>query len=143
MVVDLLGVIEDGSNPAPGVPSNTRKTLLLTRGANATIRVQIKTRGGVPFIPPVVDASNKAVLTVKKKIGQESILTLAGVVMTPADGPESGYKFTLGAADYTTIEPIGIGGRFLYDVWVTRAGQVDAVVPLSTLIIEGAARPIP
>lgn len=140
MTLDLVGVLEDGSESAPGVPANPRKTLSVPRGADATIRLVVKARGGATFRPPAVDASNRAELSVRLKPSLTPLLTLVGAVMAPADGPEPGYKFTLDPSHATLLDPVGNGARLLYDVWLVSGGKADAVVPLSAFVVEPAAR---
>jgi hypothetical protein len=137
MVIDLLGVIEDGSSPGEGVPSNTRKTLLIPRGSDVIIRLRIKRRSGVPFIPPVVDASNKAELFIKQRSDLDTLLMLSGAVLVGDDSP--GYSFTATAAQIQNLDQVGKGIRLVYDVKLTAVSKVDYVVPLSTMVIGATA----
>lgn len=137
MVIDLLGVIEDGSTPGLTVPSSARKTLLVQRGADVLIKLRIKRRSGVTFVPPPVDAGNAVKFVVKQKPELDALLDVAGVLLLADDAP--GYSFTITDDDLKRIEPSGKGARFVYDVRLTVAGLVDYIVPLSTFVVGATA----
>jgi hypothetical protein len=132
MKISLIGVLEDGTPKREGVPINPRNTITIQQGANVTIEVKVQTPGGT-FID-LGDPTTSIVLSVKKK---------------PADQPPPIQKtatklgsiatFTLLPADTKNMTP----GRYIYDVWLTCASIRDAVIPLSTLVLEATATTAP
>lgn len=130
MKISLVGVLEDGTPRRTGVPVNPRNTITIQQGANVTIEITAKTSSGT-----IIDfgaVGTVVAMSIKKK---------------PADQPAAIYKtatrsgtlatFALVPTDTKNLTP----GRYVYDVWLTFGGLRDAIIPLSTLILEAAATP--
>lgn len=134
MVINLTGVLEDGSDltPRANVPLFARKTLRLVRGADASVRVELRRRSGSPF---TLAAQQSVVLTVRLDptgpvlLQQAATITSTGLAM-----------FAITVAMLRAIDPIGVGGRWIYDVaLVGPADARDVLVQISYL--EMAASP--
>lgn len=129
MKLRLTGVVQDGTSVAAGVPSNPRTTMEVIQGAAVTIEVTVVRPGG----DAVALAGTSPTLTVKKRPQESAILRLVGV-------PSGNVAvFTLTSAQTRAMQP----GLYGYDVWITLAGLLETVVPLSPFRIEAAAYPPP
>ncbi|MCK5641620.1 MAG: hypothetical protein KAJ19_12530 [Gammaproteobacteria bacterium] len=120
MRVLLTGVVEDGTPRAVGVPENPRAALEIPGGVDMEIVVSVVTSSGskVPLIAPT-----ELLFTVKKRHSDRALVsktaTLAGNEGT----------FALTSDETRRLEP----GLLGYDVWLTKDGKRDPVVPLSPL----------
>lgn len=125
MLLSLTGVLEDGSAPrGTYVPLNPRKTLSMPLGSSVTLAVRILRANGQ------VVTTGTAIFTVKKNARDfTAAFTKSG---TPADP----LQLTIAPSDTKNLEP----GLFVYDVFhVDGSGDRNAVVPLSTLLIEAVS----
>jgi hypothetical protein len=132
MKISLVGVLEDGTPKRAGVPNNPRNTVTIQQGANVTLEVKVQTPGGT-FID-FNDPTTSLLWTIKKKPADQpppiqKTASKSGTVAT----------FALLPADTKNMTP----GRYVYDVWLTYASARDAVIPLSTLVLEAAATSAP
>lgn len=129
MLISLVGVVQDGSPIAPGVPYNNRTTLTLPRGANATVRLSIVTTMGTLY--PVEYVTS--VLTVKRAPDDSPAqISIAGVA-NPLLGPNViDFTFVPGS----TASPL-ISRRGTYDIWViTLGGERIQVMPVSPFVLQ-------
>jgi len=129
MRIDLTGVLTSG--PARvGVP-DPRVTIQMQQGSNLEIHVRVLDSTSGSYVSMLTGTLE---LSVKKK---------------PADNPAAIYKTapTPSAEGVFTILPVDtknlLPGRYIFDVWLTLGGKRDAVIPLSTLLLESAATPAP
>lgn len=131
MIIHLSGLLDDGAPLAAGVAANPRRAVSVVRGQDVTIAVTVTTPQGEP-----VDVSSPAalVLTVKKR--PQDYQAVATKAATVAAGVAS---FALTPADFKNESP----GLFVYDVWLTKSGARNPVVPLSPLHLEAAATAVP
>lgn len=126
MIIDLLGLLEDGSPPTVGVPpENPRTTIRITRGQDVTIRLSVRNTSGsdVPLATGVV------VMTVKKRPQDSKVFDKTATVNT----------ITILPADTKNMDP----GKWVFDIWLTKDGKRNPVIPLSTLILEATSTPVP
>lgn len=134
MVINLVGLLEDGSPPTPS-RFNPRTTLTIPLYSDATINVTVVTPSGasVPL------AGTNMTLTVKKRpTDSVALVSKAGVYGSGQ------HVFTLAPVDTKQLTP----GRYTFDavlvqtigVGVTRR---SSVIPLSTLVLEASATPAP
>lgn len=138
MIVFLTGVLVTQQEPRSGVPRNASAALSFPLGADVTVKLRVVDSVGAPV---TLTGGVTGVLTIKRRPGDvEKILSVAGNV--PA-GQEAGtMDFAISAAAQKTAFALGPGQVF-YDVWITRAGQRDAVIPVSPLYVTPAVAPIP
>ncbi len=137
MYVDALGIWDDGSNRSPVLPSNTRATMSLIRSASTFVRLTVKRNDGT-----LLDFrdSNPAV-TLKLYVRRNArdggyVLQSTGTVVA-TEGPGRAL-FTITSDQTKLIQP----GRYLYDVWLTYDGTKNALIPLSTFILQpGLSQP--
>lgn len=120
-VVYLTGVLEDGTNQAPDVPSNPRVELAFNKGSSNQVVLRVVNSGGVPA-PPV----GTLTLTVAQKPGDFPVLAQLTGTWTPMLGPGTAV---FGWAK-TTMQDVA-WGRYLYDVRLVNGEDVSFVVPAS------------
>lgn len=129
----LVGILENGSAYAPGVPRDARRELRVTQGATTTIQLSLVYPSGelvnVGILAPTLT------LVVSKttyEAGLPTDLQIAGVA-APLEGPNR-VNFSLAPADTLALVP----GRYLYTVWWALGGVREPVVPTSGLWLEPA-----
>lgn len=130
MIINLVGLLDDGAPLSPGVEGNPRRAVQLTRGSNVTLKVTAFTPQGV-----AVDFTGGSLVFTVKKNPDDS----TAVISKTATIAATLATFALLPADFRNMEP----GNFAYDIWLTRGGSRDAIIPLSPLWLEPAAAPIP
>jgi hypothetical protein len=130
-VVELLGVVDDGTPAGPGVPINPRKPIAMTRGGSLTVRVTVVGRDGVM----VTLTGASLLLTVKKKPSDY----VPDISKTGVNYGGAYSEFALGPADTKNLEP----GLYAYDVWLTKGGERTPVVPASPLWLEPSVANVP
>lgn len=125
MVIDLTGVLEDGTPRSANVPVNPRRTLSFPLGTTLTINLRVVRPSGA------VVTGGTVAFTVKKKFSDsQSAISKSATLADPT-------PITVAAADTKLLTP----GAFSYDFWHTDgSGNRNAVVPLSPLYIEAAAK---
>jgi len=132
--LNLIGILEDGSPPVLGQqPLDPRTTIRWTRGENVTINLTVKNTAGQEVSlaqpgPPPADQTS-LLLTVKKRPQDSKVFDKTGTLGV----------FTITPADTKNMEP----GRYVFDIWLTKGGKRDPVVPLSTLLLEPSSAPVP
>jgi len=135
MNIDLIGVLQDGSPLAPGVPANACKSISLVAGANTTIRLRVLTPAGVPV--DLTTGLTSLVMAIRQRLlGAVATVNKAATLM-PADGRERA-DFVFGATDLRRLA----AGRYVYDVWMQKSLANDLIVPPSELVIVPAS-PVP
>ena len=132
MVIKLIGVIEDGTEPAPWLKTDAREAVELHAGRSTTLVLRVVTRCGLPV---ELAGGESLILTARSSTVRPSRLffTIAGVA-APDLGREY-YRFTIAN---TATQYLG-GERGVYDVVLRRSGFDDTVIPTSALYIGGAA----
>lgn len=131
MVIDLVGILDDGSAYAPGIPLNPRKQLNIPKGGDVTIRLSVFTPNGeaVSLASPVA-----LVLTVKNRPEDSAIFSRTPTVVGTV------ASFAITPADMRQQE----AGFYVYDIWLTDSGgKTNPVVPLSPLQLQAASRAVP
>lgn len=131
---NLIGVIEDGTNPSPNLPTSTRKTLTLSVGEAATYDLALFYRNGSP-VDFAALTSPQVVFTVKKRSTDNPPLISHLAVFNPTAG-RNRVLVTVLPQDTQRALP----GRYVYDVWlVTGAPQAPCpLIGLSPFVLEPA-----
>lgn len=132
MKISLVGLLDDGSPRRAGVPVNPRNTITISQGGDVIFEVKVQATSGT--LVDLHDVSTSMIWSVKKKPADQPALIRSVAARTVQTA-----TFTLTPADTKNLTP----GRYVYDVWLTLGGKRDAVIPLSTLILEAAATPPP
>jgi hypothetical protein len=129
MFLDLVGVLEDGSTPGGGAPSNPRVTLSFPLGSDVTIRFLLVTASGAAV--PLTGGS--LLFTLKKRYTDtDAVISRNGTLDAPSTG---GANFRFGSTDTKNLTP----GQHAYDIWFTDAlGRRNAVVPTAPFFLEPA-----
>jgi hypothetical protein len=132
MILDLVGVCEDGSAPrGVNVPHNPRKSLSIVQGESVLLRFQALRANGEPF--PTVGWA--FVWSFKKKRNGVQMRREGSPIVTAGVGR---VDFVLSAAETTALKP----GQYAYDVFAyVPGGAQEALVPYSDLHIEPALYP--
>lgn len=126
MVLNLIGVLEDGSPRSTGVPINPRQALSFPIGSSVTLNLRVVTADGKSAPAGIVT------WTLKKR--PEDTSRVFAKTATLSGGNAS---FTVDPADTKRFE----AGQYVYDVWhaATVGGARNPVVPLSPFRLEAAA----
>lgn len=135
MLISLTGILDDGSTHRASVPSDPRQTLNIPQGSDVTITVRIVTPAGNTV--DLSGAGTEVLLTIKKnpKLFHDSwpritkAATLAGNVATFQLEPGDWYNWA--------------AGRYSWDVWLTKDGSRDAVIPTSPLMLLQSVAAVP
>jgi hypothetical protein len=135
MVIDLIGVVPDGSTYDDlRVPSNPRKRARIIQGSSLAFRLTVVTQSGVP-VDLAADPSITLHLTIKKTSWDaESRLLLTGSLDSAAGKNAATFAAAPAATKY--LAP----GLYVYDVWLTYMGVRDCILPASQLHIEPGLR---
>jgi len=130
-LIEITGVVPDGSDYGPGVPANVRQAIKMTKGVDLTVRMRLINPRGAKI--DVVNVAATHVLTIKKNPSDApGLVSRAG-----APQPQLGSNvvdFVLSPNDTRLLSD----GNFGYDIFSTIATKRDATVPLSPWKIEAA-----
>lgn len=130
LTLDLVGVLEDGSVRAAGVPSNPRKTLSFPVASDALVRLRVVTADGNP-VP--MGGTTSLLFTLKKKYTDTDALISRAATIDSAGGGLCSFRFV--PIDTRQLSP----GQYTYDIWLTdTSGNRFAVVPTSPFYLEPA-----
>lgn len=129
MVIDVIGIIEDGSPRGPNVPASARQSISIVQGADVVLRLKLVKSDGAPYAP----STGEYLWSFRKK--NNGIRMRRSGVPTPniADGS---VTFVLTGAETAALK----AGIYIYDVWLTDGGVTDAVIPLSELVVENSLK---
>lgn len=121
---ELLGIIEDVVDGAPGIPVNARQTLVLNRGSDQVVNLTVRFRSGPIYIPVTGDA---IVLTLRQAINGAAIVKTATASLV-----RGLWLITITVADMKHLDPVGNGGRWLFDTVLIRNGGIrEMLIPVS------------
>lgn len=128
MVIELLGVLENGTNPLDvHVPSNPRTTVTLPQGATARIVLTVKDPQGVTID---LTAATSVKFTMKKRPqDQPPIFQLTGMAVP--------LRPNVVAFDVPIIATNRLEwGRYCYDIWMLGPdGAANQVMPVSPFVV--------
>lgn len=130
LVLELTGVLEDGSGPRSSlVPLKPQKTLRVPYGSDFQVNLRILKPSGAP----VVLTGGSVLFTLKKKPSDTLALISRAATL---DAPSSGQcSFRFVPIDTKNIEP----AFYAYDIWFTDSGgNRNAVVPTSPFYLDPA-----
>lgn len=131
MVVQLVGVVLDGSPWGAKVPRNTRRELHMPKGGSLTLVLDVMTQSGMAY-----DLTGKTVTLTVKRSSQQVVPPPGFAKAFIQDTRiKSRTSATIVPADSKFMEP----ARYVYDVWVIASPTSrDVVIPLSPFVIEAA-----
>lgn len=132
MVIELLGVLENGTNQLdPHVPTNPRTTLTVPQGSTVTVVLTVQDPQGVTIN---LAAATAVKLTMKKRPqDQPPIIQLIGsaVPLRP-----NVVAFTIPIQATNRLE----WGRYCYDIWMLGPdGAANQVMPVSPFVVAPAS----
>lgn len=127
--LDILGVLEDGSDRSPDVPSDVRVLLVMPSQQPTTLRIRVVRPNGLP-----VDLSGShVVLTVKRTtLDTARVYTAREVTLTSPH--ERNYCELL-----VNIDRRWPSGHYVWDLWLHGLSSRDILVPTSPLRLEPTA----
>lgn len=130
MVVDLLGVFEDGSTRGRLVPTDPRAFVRVPSGADLTVRLRVVAANGV-----AKDLTG-GVLTMelKRRPADPAIVARAGTLVTTEGLNRANFAFT--PTDWLQADPLGNGAQLIFAIWLVQSSKRDAVVPSSPFILQ-------
>lgn len=124
-------MLEDGSPRVAGVPINPRRNLDVPRGGDIELVVSVVTPLGTPV--NLGGAGTELLLTIKKR-PQENPRIVKSASLVGNKG-----TFLIQPGDTRRLQP----GLFSWDVWLTKDGLRDPVVPLSPFQLQAANAAVP
>ena len=133
MRIELTGVLEDGTPRRAGVPTDARANINFLKGSDAEIIVTVVTPGGDPV--DLTGAFTEILLTVKKR-PEEDPPRIARAASSVA-GNRATFIFV--PADTRRLD----AGLYTYDVWLTKGGARNSVIPLSPFQLLDTAAAVP
>lgn len=133
MVIDLLGILEDGSARDPLLPPFTQKQVNIIAASSVTFRISVVRADGTPVVladdPDLVltlAVSESSYLSPLPNLKKQAVLDpLAGI---------NAATFSMSPSDTKFTPP----GRYVYAVWMTYRNERNAVIPVSPFVIGPA-----
>ena len=132
MKIQVTGIVEDGTPRRPGVPVNPRRALNVARGIDLQLSVRVITPLGIPV--SLEGDGTELLLTVKKRPQEHP----PRIVLAASLNGNVGI-FSIQPGDTRRLQP----GLFSWDVWLTRNGLRDPVIPLSPFNLQAANAAVP
>ena len=140
MLIEVLGVLEDGSLRAPEVPIATAHTVLVPQWADVTLRLAIVYPSGVPvriagLTSPVFTLTVQQSIDPCQKVPD---FHTSGVPLALArDGNVVDFSITKNDFRQKTL------GRYFWDVWLaaTGLGRQQVVAPGAWVLTGALGRP--
>ncbi len=131
MDLNCVGVLEDGSNRSPAIPSSVRVPLRFVLGSSVTFRLTAFRAVGAILM---FDPTDQLFLTIRQgapPVSNPITVSKAGALV-PTEGPNRA-DFTLTPTDQRAMAP----GLWAYEVTLLRTGGLrDVLIPLSRLILD-------
>lgn len=128
MVIDLIGVIEDGFPRSAALPANQRTTLQFPIGTDVTIRLRILWARGEP-----VDLAGWVVTLTARKRPNDSIAFQKVATVQPTQGRGRADALVASGDTKPRLQP----GRYVFEVTaLDGAGKRNSAVPISPLVLE-------
>ena len=128
MVIDLLGVVEDGSPSDPSVPSNPRRAVSVVFGESVVIRLNVVTRSGQAYDL----AGTTITLRIKRAPYHEPVIERGATV----PGSDSHAEIVIAPSDYSQIRQAG--ERLIYDIFLVDGTDRFPILPLAHWTVEAA-----
>ena len=133
MVIDLLGILEDGSPRSPLLPPFAQKQVNIVAASSATFRISVVCADGTP-VALAEDPALILTLAVSESSYMSPLPNLKKqAVLTPLAGINTA-TFSLSPGDTKFAPP----GRYVYAVWMTYRNERNAVIPVSPFVIGPA-----
>ena len=131
-VVQLHGVLDDGTRVDPRIEADTATSIRLPQGADSRIRVDVYTNAGIPDPPQVGDVYT---LTIARRLPpncEHPVLSVVGTFPASPATPLNRIEFAVSA----TATRFFYSGRYWFDVWLTRAGTRNQLIAASILVLQ-------
>lgn len=132
MNLTLTGILQDGSPLKAGISADPRTTLNFPRGTDVRITVRVLTPSGSE-----VDLSGSGttlILTIKKKPEHDWPKVVKEATIASGVG-----TFLIEPGDTANMAV----GRYVWDVWLTKDGDRNAVIPLSAINLQPSVAYVP
>ncbi len=126
MVIDLLGILEDGSDRSPLLPASAKRTLEIPINARLVFQLSVVNAARIPV---VLDGSVVNMTWKRSYLDATPLLTVTGVYMPQI--AKNRMDFIVQAAQTKSFA----SGRGVWDIRRILGSNVDPLIPLSTLIL--------
>jgi hypothetical protein len=131
VVVNLLAILEDGTNPGLAVPISAAKAVIIPAGSDVAFNVTVVTRSGSPV--SLQGGGTEVEMAVRKRPDFGYAFSPQPLVATNLQA--NTCVLTIPAIKTQNLPP----GQYVYDVWLTKSGARNQVVPLSQLTLAPAS----
>jgi len=132
MKISITGVLDDSSPYVPGVPTNPRRNLEVPRGTDLELVVSVVTPSNVPVL--LTGDGTELLLTVKKSPAEHPPRIVKAASLSGNVG-----TFLIQPGDTRRMDP----GLYGWDVWLTKDGLRNPVVPLSPFSLQAVNAAVP
>lgn len=132
-VIRLTGVLDDGTNFEPGVPTNTARRIQFAVGESVTLIVSLINNAGIPV--PSTDPTGRIVFSMDQRLTPGFSVPMLTKTATLQAGTPADYQILIVPNDTRLFE----AGRWLYDIWFEPVVPVvtrEQVVRLSDLLLS-------
>ena len=137
MLLDVTGVLFDGSPLRPGVPSNARVPIRMQRGTSVTIRLKVINAAGQQV--DLTQSGRSIVFAVKKK-PTDNPPAIAKTVTGPAASGDPKNVCRIAIVPHDTAKPTVQAGRYGFDIVLVdttlNPPSRELVIPLSPFVLE-------
>jgi hypothetical protein len=137
VIIQLLGIVENGAVASSLLPANNRTPISMPKGTDLFVNMDLYKRSGQRA--SLITGSPVLLLTVRKKFTDLKFVIRKQGTITNA--PMGQVQFVIAHAD--TKDPSFEPGLYSYDIWLTQAGFRDAVMPISAFYLTPADAGIP
>ena len=131
MKITLTGLLDNGAPRRPGVV-DPRRTVSFPRGSDVRLVVSVITPSGTPV--PLSGAGVELLLSVKRRATEYPPRLVKKAVLSASSG-----EFTFGPGDTRWMQ----AGQWVYDIWLTKDGERNAVVPTAPFLLTESVAAIP
>lgn len=131
-MINLAGILQSGIPLRPLVALSVAQTINLPQGTDASIAIRITTPDG--SLVDLSDIHTKVQLTVRRQGFPHDYPRIVKTATITANTA----TVSIAPSDTRDMYP----GRYFYDVWLTKDGLRDEVIPMSTFqILQAVGAP--
>lgn len=131
MKLYLRGIYENGLPADPQLPADPRTAVRMSRSGTLVITFQIFNRSGSTY---KLEDGDTVTLTIRKRTTDKTRLFKQQVAFVDATDANNGIvTFTVAPSD--TSNPLFLPGIYAFDIWLSHAGNLDPVMPISPWLL--------
>lgn len=132
MRISITGILDDGTPLTPGVPTDPRRNLDVHRGGDLELVVAVVTPSGIAV--PLTGDGTELLLTVKRTPDEHPPRIVKAASLSGNVG-----TFLVQPGDTRRMDP----GLYGWDVWLTKDGLRNPVIPLSPWNLQASNAAVP